>query len=272
MAKSKYPALKKSKYRKSKSKHHGGFIAKTTKYGALVALLVGIGYGGLKAYNHIIHLPYFEITSIWINGNQRLKHSQIRQLLDLGYQQNIFEIDTEIASLALETHPYIKKAWVTRSLPSTINIKIQERTRFTLLNSTGFYVVDEEGVVLEELKGKRLPNLPIISGVFNEQLVPGKRCTSSTIKHGLRILNQLGETNLLRDVSEVNVQDPYNAIFYTIKDGIEVRLGEGRIKQKLSYMKTVWRNLNARIKEVDFLDLRYKDMVVVRFKQIQNMV
>ncbi len=271
MASNKYPALKKSGRRKSKNKYFSRLFTKTIKYSALVALIIGIGYGGHQLYNYVTNLPYFEISSIWINGNQRLKHSQIRRLIDLDYQQNIFGVDAAAAVQAIEAHPYIKQAWVTKTFPGTVNIKVKERTRFALLNSDGLYVIDREGVVLEKFKGKKLPNLPIISGTFKEQLSPGKRCASAAIKHGLQVLCQLERTNLLRDVSEVNVQYPYNTVFYTVKDGIEVRLGEGGVEQKLSHMKTVWQSLNARIKEVDFLDLRYKDMVVVRFKQIKNM-
>ncbi len=252
MAKNKYPKLNKPGYRKPKGNYVSRLIAKKIKYIVLAVLLAGGGYGGRLAYNYITHLPYFEVSSILIKGNKKVQHSQIRQLINSGYQQNIFEIDAEKAGEAIEMHPYIKQAKVTKTFPGTVNITVKERTGFALLNSDGLYVVDEEGVVLEKFDGKKLPDLPIISGVFKERLRPGKKCTQAAIKHGLQVLCRLKETNLLRDVSEVNVQDPYNAVFYTVRNGIEVRLGEGNIEQKLNYMKTVWQNLNARIKEVNF--------------------
>jgi cell division protein FtsQ len=242
------------------------------KYGAVLLLVAGIGYGGAKAYNYIYWLPCFEVSAIRIEGNRVLNPSQIRQLAGLCYQQNIFEVDTDLARDSLEAHPYVKRAWVSRKLPSTICIRVQERSRFALLNSASLYVVDEEGVVLEELKGVSWPDLPIINGGPKQRLPVGKRCASAALEQGLQILKCLREARLLGDISEVNVRDSYCPLFYTLREGVEVRLGEGQIKQKLAYMKTVWEDLNARIKEVESLDLRYQDMVVVRFKQPENMV
>ncbi len=273
MAKSKYPSLK-SGHRRSKGKYPGRLFTGFIKYSALTALLLGSGYWGVKAYRYITRLPYFEVSTIRIKGNWVLDKSQIRMLANLSYQQNIFDIDTESSKKALEAHPYIKQAHISKRLPDTIQIITEERTRFAMLmlNSGGRFVVDEEGIVLEELSGGRLPNLPIISGASEGLLKPGNRCRTKAVKNGLQILKQLGESRFLGDVSEVNVNNSSSPLFYTLKEGIEVRLGEGEIGQKITQMKIVWRNLNARIKEVDFLDLRYKDMVVVRFKEHRNMV
>lgn len=272
MASSKYPSLKKSARRWQRAKYLSSLITGFVKYSALLMLLAGAGYGGVRAYRYITCLPYFEVSTIQIKGNRKLNKSQIRKLANLSYQENIFDVDTELSQKALEDHPYIKQAYISKQFPDTIQVITKERTKFALLNSGGHYVVDEEGVVLEKLGDGPWPNLPIINGALEEGLKPGRRCVTAEVKQGLQILKHLEESHLLDDVSEVNVKNLCCPLFYTLREGIEVRLGEGEIKQKLAQMKTVWQNLNARIKEVDFLDLRYKGMVVVRFKEPRNMV
>jgi cell division protein FtsQ len=272
LARGKYKQLKKTSYRGSRLRRYKQLIAGLAKYGMYPLLVLGIGYGGIKAYNYIYHLPCFEVSTIQIEGTRVLNDSQIRRLAGLSYQQNIFDVDTELAGQGIESHPYIKEVEVSRRLPNTICIKVKERARFALVKAGGMYVVDEEGIVLEELSGGACPDLPIISVVAKGRIRLGEHNASLGIENGVNILKCLREAQLLGNVSEINVQDTYCPLFYTLREGIEVLLGAGRIEQKLVRMKTVWQDLNARINEVESLDLRFKDMVVVRFKQPKNMV
>jgi cell division protein FtsQ len=272
LAKIKYKSVPKSAYKKQKARSHKRLIGRMIRWCTCLVILTVIGYGTIKVCKYIYKLPCFAIAKIQIEGNKVLNDSQICQLAGLYYQQNIFDLNSKLARQAIESHPYVRQVSISKRLPNTVYIRAQERNGFALVKSGGIYIVDDEGIVLEELKGVKLPDLPIISGVAQECLKIGAKVVPEALHNGLHILKCLRENQFLTNVSEVNVKDPYCRMFYTLSEGIEVLLGEGEIMQKLQQMKTVWHDLNARIKEVESLDLRYKDMVVVRFRQPKSIV
>ncbi len=272
MAKKNYHKNKKTGYRKTKSKYTKRRQLISIKYFLLMILIGFLGYGSFWGYESIRQLPCFDISKIHIEQNKLFNDTEICKLAGLSYQQNIFQVDTNKLKERIEKQPYIKNAVVYKQLPSTIHIDLQERVKFALVNAGALFIVDDEGVVLEKLNKRPWPNLPIISGVSSSELKIGYRSPSKALNEGINILKQLQKANLIKNVSEINVADIFNPMFYTLSEGVEIRLGDGQIKQKLVYMKSVWRQLNARIKEVESLDLRYQDMVVVRFKEFGNIV
>lgn len=107
----------------------------------------------------------FNITAIEIEGNRYYTLSQIQSLSEIETGQNIFfDVKVKAARSRLLEDPYIKNANVSRRLPSTIVITIEERAEFAAVQTSGgFMIIDDEGMVLRVSQSD--PELTLIEGI-----------------------------------------------------------------------------------------------------------
>ena len=107
----------------------------------------------------------FNVTSIVIEGNRYYTLSQVQTMSGIEIGDNIFfDVRVRDAGSRLLEDPYIKGANVSRKLPSTIVISIEERKEFAAVPASGgFILIDDEGMVLRTSDTD--PKLTLIDGM-----------------------------------------------------------------------------------------------------------
>ncbi len=231
----------------------------------LVLLLIGPAafglYHGVKLGRQFMKLPLFDIKYIECSGRRRLSESDILKLASIQ-SLNYFDLNTQAVAQRLLSHPYIYQAAVDKIFPDTICIKITERKPWALVNCGDLYLVDKKGVVLENLQDKPRSGMTIITG-GDEKLEEGKSISSPGLKNGLELMEELEKAGLLPDISEINIKQPDFPKIYTLSDDIEIWLAQEKIKERLKQLQQVREDLHARIKEVEVLDLRSAENVII---------
>ena len=114
----------------------------------------------------VLKSELFSISKIEIEGNKFFTLSQIQEMAGVETGSNIFfDLRTNTARKNLLADPYIKRATVSRVLPTTVKISIEERVEFAAIQSVdGKYIlIDEEGMVLRVSDTD--PRLSVLEGI-----------------------------------------------------------------------------------------------------------
>ena len=149
---------------------------------------------------YFLRSEFFSVRSIEVEGNKYYTLSQVQELSGIETGKNIFfETKTGTARDKLLESPYIKRATVTRKLPNTIKIVIEERTEFAAIQTAeGYILIDEEGMVLG--RSSTDPELPLMEGIeLTEAAEDGKplKAKQSYILNGtLDLIKKINENDL----------------------------------------------------------------------------
>lgn len=116
----------------------------------------------------------FTTAYIEVRGNE---HFTAEEIINIGHaipgRNLIYHTGSKEIVQYLEQNPYIKKATVTRKLPSTLVITVEEREQACVFKYDDDYLVlDEEGMLLKKTRTK--PKLTIISGMVVNRIKLGE--------------------------------------------------------------------------------------------------
>jgi len=110
----------------------------------------------------ITRSPVFAARHIDVTGASHLSRAAVLRVAGVGRGTNVFWFRAGTIRRRLERDPWIERADVTRSLPSTISIRIVERAPVAVVpeRSGGYAVVASDGVVLG--RSTRASGLPAL--------------------------------------------------------------------------------------------------------------
>lgn len=241
-----------------------GLFKNTFRLLLILVIVSSLGFLGKWFYEFLHTSSSFDIEKIDIQGLNRLKKEEVRDLLSLELPQNIFNMNLKEARERIETHPRIKEALIHRRPPERIIIRVREREPLALINREGdFLGIDSSGVpfpLMEPLKGI---DLPLITGIESSEIIIGEESNSTRLRMALDILATILSLKggLYSQVSEINVED--GITLYTI-EAIRVRMGKEDFRDQLLNLQGVLIHLNKEKKRAEYIDLRFKNKVIVK--------
>lgn len=97
---------------------------------------------------------FFTVDSIEVKGNSHFTAEEIINIAHAVPGRNLlYHTDEKPITDYLEQNPYIKSASVTRKLPSTLVITVEERTEAICFNYDDDYLImDDEGILLKKTR------------------------------------------------------------------------------------------------------------------------
>jgi cell division protein FtsQ len=207
----------------------------------------------------------FAIDRVEVAGQSRLSAEAVVRASGLGPGQSLWEIDARRAVAGVESLPLVRRAAVVRALPNRVTLIVEERRPFTLVSAGGFHWVDEQGVPLGPESRAVSLDVPVISGVSEEEMAAAGRMPSERVAAGVGLLRSLMRTQspLLSEISEVDVSRPDGPVLYLL-DGTEVRLGSEDWEGRMGRLGGVLAQLRASGQTVTSIDLRFRDQVVLK--------
>src|SRR5574341_118777 len=212
----------------------------------------------LWAWSSIFKLSYIK----W-EGNQKISAERLDQDFSFLLGQNIFKIKLEKIKAQLLSDPRVRGVVISRVLSNHLNVSIEEKRPILLVQARKLMglSLDLEPLPLDSLA----EDLPVVTG-----------CQFAKIKYYQKLNNQqlklawdLYQTFLKKDlvlanrISEISVENPRNLLVFFMPDGLKVSLGVGDWELKLKRLQEV---LN-RETNLSSVDLRYKNLAVLRFKE-----
>ena len=190
--------------------------------------------------------PIFNITEIQVEGNEKIPTSTIISLSGLKKGENIFKFNNSIIGNIKENN-YIESVKISRKLPGTIKITVQEREvkyQINLINS--YTYIDKNGYILENSTEKK--SVPVISGLNTEEtdLLNEKRLKVED----LEILNDIYKiteaTNTIQIteiITEIEAKNKENYILYIESKNKKVYIGDTtNLTNKMLYLKKILEN------------------------------
>lgn len=143
---------RKIKYKKKKSSKKVVAILSSI---ALIAMVIILA----------LTAPILNITNIQIIGNEQISQDTILSLSGLKKGENIFRFNSSVVQ-NIKENSYIESVQITRKLPGTVIISIEERNLKYQINMINSYAyIDKNGYILENSTVKKdVPVLVRVSG------------------------------------------------------------------------------------------------------------
>ena len=233
--------------------------------GALTAIASGLAlYGAQRAAVAVTGLEIFRVEHIVIRGNERLSNGEVLTLLQGLRGRSVLSIDLEEWRLAVMNSPWVADASLRRTLPSTVEVTVQERSPLGVGRINGaLYLVDDRGIAIDEYGPAYADlDLPIIDGLSS---VPGGEATDAQrARLAGRLLDALRAGNMEAQVSQIDVADPRNAVVLLEGDPTPLRLGNEKFVERLQSYIAIAPALRDQIPAIDYVDLRFDDRVYAR--------
>jgi cell division protein FtsQ len=211
----------------------------------------------------VLTAPRFAVTAVEVRGASRVPAERILEASGIAHGQNLWRIDPRVVQARLEDLPEIRRADVVRELPNRVSIVVEERRPFTLVHAGRLHWVDEEGRVLGEESHAVAPDVPVISGLSEDELAGMRTAPAPRARAAIALIRALLRTGsaLAAEISEIDMSRPEGPVLYTV-DGVEVRLGTEEWDERLARLEGVLAQVATQ--DVRGVDLRFRDQVVLR--------
>lgn len=237
-------------------------VIATIKYGVLLTLL---GAAAVRTTTFLRTSPALRISTIQPLGTDRVSPDVVVGLLGGLRGENILQVDLEVWRSKLLASPWIREATLRRSLPSTIQVLVQERTPIAVGRLGGrLFLVDERGATIDEY-GPRYASLdlPIVDG-FSERGVDrdGDEARGALAARLIMALRQ--KPAVASRLSQVDVSNLHNVTILLDNDTAELRVGDDHFLARVESYLTLSDALRQRVPEIDYVDLRFDGRVYVR--------
>jgi cell division protein FtsQ len=238
------------------------------RFGLLIvggAAAVGLGVWLVAA---LLDAPLFRIDHVVVQGNHRLAAGEVRALLDGIDDQSIFHVDLEEYRTRLLDSPWVAEAVLWRVFPSTVEVRVTERTPVAVarLNRLA-YLVDAAGVIIDSAGPQyREFDLPVIDGLFSDDTHgSGTLADARKVQLVGRLLADLSRRDdLFKRVSQVDVSDPRNAVVLLDGEPARLYLGDREFLARLQKYEEAAPEVREHIRAIDYYDLRFDRAFVGR--------
>lgn len=197
----------------------------------------------------------FHTGNVIISGNYYLEEDEIMRGLGIKEGDGLTGISFKDLGKRLKKHPWIKEVSLRRQFPDTLMLRIKEAVPKALLSLNGrMFLIDDDGRILEEIRDRSTPFLPVIKGVSPARDRKG-------LMEALKLVDALAEDDILSamDSIEINLK-PYGLAM--VVDGKIIKVGYGGYSVKLARWMEIEEELRRRGVAISYIDLRFKDVIV----------
>ncbi|MEX2147170.1 MAG: FtsQ-type POTRA domain-containing protein [Candidatus Rokuibacteriota bacterium] len=233
--------------------------------GAVLLALLAIA-AVAAAHAWVTTSPRFAIAAVDVRGASRLPVDRILAVAGIAPGANLWSVDTNQVRGRLEGMSGIRRADVVRTLPNRLTILVEERRPFTLVHAGRLHWLDEDGHVLGEETRAVAPEVPIISGLTEDELTTMRTAPTAKARAAIGIIRALLRSGsaLAAEISEIDMGRVEGPVLYTV-DGVEVRLGADDWDERLVRLEGVLGQVATQ--DVRYVDLRFRDQVILRTGQ-----
>ena len=226
----------------------------------------------------LILVIFFRVRYVEVEGNHYYSAEEISSICGVEEGDNLLTLSRgEIAGNIMAQRYYVKNVRVSRKLPNTIKLTIEEYPVTYVVKDTqgNNYLITADGKAVEIVDDKEARNHISIEGLNIQPTVLGEMVSLAQeegvdvgkLSTMIRLLKALEDAELARLVSSVNIPTSRNiTLWYT--DRFEVALGSvERIDYKLEYLKiAVSRQKDYDTGTID-LTLGLQDAAIVKINE-----
>lgn len=233
----------------------------------VLALLAGTVVGGRYGHRWLTHTPRLGARTLEVSGNAHATRDEVLAAAHLAPGTNVLAVDLERAARQIERLPWVARATVTRQLPDTVRVAVEERSPAALVAAGGLYLASADGTLFKRAEPGDPVDLPVVTGLSRELFRERPDGARQEVRDALALIGdlesaQLGSASRLQEVHHDDTGD-----LSVMLGGTYVWLGRGPYRSKLSRLRVVLGELRRRGLEPSEVHLesdRHPERVTVR--------
>jgi len=157
---------------------------------------------------------------------------------------NLWALDRDAVAQAMAAHPWVRTVEVTRSLPDTLQLRVEERAPVALASLGDLYVVDADGAPFKRLSPAEALDLPLLTGLTREAAEKDPTGTAVRLREALGVADAYQRAFERPRLSEVQLGEA--GFDLVIADGTRVVLGRDDLDGQLRRLRRVRDELQQR--------------------------
>jgi cell division protein FtsQ len=211
-------------------------------------------------------LPYFHISRLVVEGNQRIPRQVIIDRLRLPPQASVLDVDLHDLAARLMVDPWIQRAAVSRRLPSGLTVRVWERRPVAVVVSDRPYLVSDDALVLTETTLQEAVGLPVVRLGVRRPPTVGEEIDASRLARCTRVWRRVGEEapGLATVLREVRLEGDGSFTILLTGGMPYLRVREEGLSESLERLREVVGIRGRHLRELEYVDLRFGDRVIVR--------
>lgn len=215
-----------------------------------------------------INTDFFSLKELSIVGQVKLNREDILINGKIEMNKNIYMYNLKEVKSNLLKNPYIKDVNIKRKFPNKIIIDLVERVDMCAIPYMGsFVLINEEGIVLKVENDIKNFDKPLLTGIDFTNLKVGEKIQlkdDMLLNRILNLLNSCNNSNVLDNISEINIDKKRNIKLYTLQ-GIEVLLGKSYdFEYKMLELNKILVDLYTKKLSKGIIDMRYNGYPVYK--------
>jgi cell division septal protein FtsQ len=229
----------------------------------VVSLAVVIGY---EMYGMVVRTTFLRLDRIEINPLKRLKREEVVALAGIKPGDDMFAMKLGRVGEQLMKSPWVEKVRVRRYFPHTLAIEIEEREPVAIINMGYLYYVDKKGEVFKPLNDGDGLDYTVLTGIAEEDIAKDPVGSREALKGALGLMEMLRSGNgpAITEISEIHYDKGYGFTLFTMNGGVPVKLGNSGFGEKLARLSRIYKELQAQLPTLEYIDLDYSDKIIVK--------
>jgi cell division protein FtsQ len=212
-----------------------------------VSLTLGGGYYG---YQWMMHSERFAIAELNVSGQSQVSDDDVRALLALSANPNIFRADMGTLEARLEASPWIVSAEVSRDLPTGLDIVIHEEQAVAAVSLGALYLTNLEGDLFKRanLSNGEVDGLSVITGMTRETHLADPEKSQERLRAALGALGEFAKNAERPRIGELHLDERHGMSLVTFEDAIAIHIGtpeSGELAERYRAFDSAWQALDA---------------------------
>lgn len=201
----------------------------------------------------VLWSPLLNVRDVQLRGARHTSAKEVIRVLDLASGTNLLRLSTEEVEAKVAELPWVQSVTVSRVLPDTLRIRIDEREPAMVLSlGAANWIVDDTGRVLATGTNE---SLPVLSGANLDDIEVGMTLEAEQLTGALRVYRSLSR-EVQRKVAAIFAPTP-ERITLALEDGSQVRYGPAELlRAKSNVLASLLRRLERDGTAASYIDLR----------------
>lgn len=206
---------------------------------------------------YVLITNYIFVGNIVFAGNYYVKDDELLSLINVKKGDRLFGISKEEIYHRLKRSPWVDDAVIRKDLSGQIFIDIIEAKPLAILNlSDKKYLIDKKGKILETIKDGSELFLPVIKEIDPENDI-------ETYKEAIKLANIIQGMDIFLAISTEILGHRIEDLSLKA-DNLLIKIGGGDYDKKLERFKAIKGEIESRNIQVDYIDLRFSDRIIVK--------
>lgn len=210
----------------------------------LVALLASLGVVAYQLDAWASRSPHLALRTVKVDGLRRATEHELLRLANVAPGVNLWALDPGTVAQAMGAHPWVRSVEVTRGLPDTLQLRVEERTPVALASLGELYVVDADGAPFKRVSAAEPLDLPLLTGLTRETAESDPSGTAARLREALAVADAYQRAFQRPRLSEVQLRESGFELITT--DGVRVVLGREDVDGQLRRLLRVRDELQKR--------------------------